>query len=80
MFGASRWLNALGVMATEDNAARISMLPFVERIQEIESGGMVVASIQQEEAIETDNRDKNPVLTDQLVRFGGQYFIDKGID
>ena len=80
VFGSSRWLNALGVMATEDNAARISMLPFVERIQEIESGGMVVASIQQEEAIETDNRDKNPVLTDQLVRFGGQYFIDKGID
>ena len=80
VFGESRWFNAIGMMATEDNAARISMLPFVERIQEIESGGMVVSSIQQESMTDTDNRDKNPILTDQLVRFGGQYFIDKGID
>ena len=80
MFGESRWLNAIGIMATDDNAARISALPFVERIQEIESGGMSVASIPQEAVADTDDKDKNPILTDQLVRFGGQYFIDKGID
>jgi len=50
VFGASRWLNAIGMMATEDNAARISMLPFVDRIQEIESGGMVVASIKRRQS------------------------------
>ena len=80
MFGESRWLNAIGITASEENAIVISTLPFVDRIQEIESEGMVVASIQQEDAADTDNKDKNPVLTDQLVRFGGQHFIDKGID
>ena len=75
VFGESRWLNALGVMATEDNAARISKLPFVERIQEIESEGMSIASIDHYES-----KNDDTILTDQLIRFGGQHFIDKGID
>ena len=80
VFGESRWFNAIGIMATEDNAARISILPFVERIQEIESGGMTVASKAQHEEVETLSKNEDPVLTDQLIRFGGKYFIEKGID
>ena len=80
VFGESRWLNALGVMATEDNAARISMLPFVERIQEIESEGMSIASIDHYEDVAMESKNDDPILTDQLIRFGGQHFIDKGID
>ena len=80
VFGASRWLNAIGIMATDDNAALISALPFVERIQEIESGGMTVASTHQETTVEANDKNRDPILTDQLIRFGGRYFIDKGID
>ena len=79
-FGESRWLNAVGVMATYENAMMIEQLPFVERVQEIESGGMTIASIHQETITETVTENNNDILTDQLKRFGGQYFIDKGID
>ena len=80
LFGESRWLNAIGIMATDDNAMRIGALPFVERIQVIESQGMDVATITLKDNSESESKDENPILTDQLVRFGGQYFIDKGID
>ena len=80
VFGESRWLNAIGIMATSDNAMQIGALPFVERIQVIESQGMDVATITLKDNSESASKDENPLLTDQLVRFGGQYFIDKGID
>ena len=78
VFGESRWLNAVGVTATYENAMMIEQLPFVARIQEIESGGMTVASIHKETITETE--DNTDILTDQLKRFGGQYFQEKGID
>ena len=77
VFGESRWFNAIGVTASEENAILISALPFVDRIQEIESEGMTIASYSETD-LASDN--KNPILTDQLIRFGGQHFIDKGID
>ncbi len=79
VFGESRWLNALGVTATQENAMLIEQLPFVAKVQIIEAGDMTVASIP-EGAFEKDDDNKNPVLTNQLIRFGGQHFIDKGID
>jgi len=79
-FGESRWLNAIGIMATHENASMIAQLPFVERIQEIESGNIALASIHQETTTEAGGENKDPILTNQLIRFGGQYFIDKGID
>ena len=78
LFGESRWLNAVGIMATDENALMISTLPFVEKIQEIESGGMTIASIHQETT--NEEKDEVDILTDQLKRFGGQHFIDNGID
>ena len=77
VFGESRWLNAIGIEATDDNAALISRLPFVARVQEIVSNGTVACIKTEIKEIEDDNKD---ILTDQVKRFGGQHFIDKGID
>jgi subtilisin family serine protease len=79
-FGTSRWLNAMGISATFENAMRIEQLPFVERIQEIETGNMTLASVSQETSMTADNENDHSILTNQVKRFGGQYFIDKGID
>jgi len=96
VFGSSRWLNAVGVEATDDNAARIALLPFVAKVQEIVSNG-VMASLRaqrsnpEEQTLSLDcsvvppRNDEDPVatgqlLTDQVKRFGGQHFVDHGID
>lgn len=77
IFGESRWLNAIGIEATDDNAALIAQLPFVARVQEIVSNG-TMARVETE--IKEAAGDNKGVLTDQLKRFGGQHFIDKGIN
>lgn len=77
VFGESRWLNAVGIEATDDNAALIAQLPFVARVQEIVSNGTVTSVETGFKEIEDNGKD---ILTDQLKRFGGQHFIDKGID
>ena len=69
VFGESRWLNAVGVMATDDNAALIAQLPFVARVQEIVSSGELACVKTEDLKIENANTG---VLTDQLKRFGGQ--------
>ena len=86
VFGESRWLNALGVTATDDNAALIAQMPFVARVQEIVSNG-TLASLRgtkqsRLEDFDVINDEDAPVdiLTDQLKRFGGQHFIDNDID
>jgi len=82
VFGESRWLNAVGVEATDDNAALIAQLPFVARVQEILSNG-TLAAIDDSGLLRCARNDDNEpvdILTGQLKRFGGQYFIDKGID
>ena len=102
VFGESRWLNAIGIEATDDNAAMISQLPFVARIQEIVSNGTMAshdtdlslqggttnqptpddAGLLRYVRNEENCADNKPVdiLTDQLKRFGGQYFLDKNTD
>ena len=83
VFGESRWLNAIGVEASDDNAALIAQLPFVARVQEIVSNG-TLAPLGDDSGLlrYARNDDDEPVeiLTDQLKRFGGQHFIDHGID
>lgn len=75
MVGESRWLNALGIMATDDNINAISQMPFVSYVQEIASEGSVAEYKKTD--ITGENKD---VLTDQLKRFEGQKFINKGIN
>ena len=82
VFGESRWLNAIGIEATDDNAALIAKLPFVARVQEIVSNGTMASqdtdpSLRGTKQSSTEAKD---ILTDQLKRFGGQHFIDHGID
>ena len=77
VFGESRWLNAVGIEATDDNAALIAQLPFVAKVQEIVSNGTIAHVETEFKEIEGDDKD---ILTDQVKRFGGQHFIDKGID
>ena len=83
VFGESRWLNALGIEATDDNAALIAQLPFVARVQEIVSDGAMASlrggTTKQSRYDANDNEPKD-ILTDQLKRFGGQHFIDHNID
>ena len=92
LFGASRWLNAVGVTATEENALLIEQLPFVAQVQEIAGSG-ILAAVTQPRPDETSDvcldqalpflpgeGDPDEILTDQLKRFGGQHFIDHGID
>ncbi len=82
VFGESRWLNAIGIEATDDNAALIAQLPFVAKVQEIVSNGTMSTETLDCFVVPPRNDNDEPVdiLTDQLKRFGGQHFIDKGID
>ena len=77
IFGESRWLNAIGIEATDDNAALIAQLPFVAKVQEIVSNGTVARVETEFKEVKGDDKD---ILTDQLKRFGGQHFVDKGIN
>ena len=83
VFGESRWLNALGVMASDDNAALIAQMPFVAKVQEIVSDG-TLASLRggttKQSGLDAIENDPANILTDQLKRFGGQHFVDHGID
>ncbi len=79
--GASRWMNALGVMATSEQIAAIEALPYVLRVQMIEGNGMLGASAPAD--IEYNPYGHATVegpLEAQLVRMGGKAFRDKGID
>ncbi|MCR5039077.1 MAG: S8 family serine peptidase [Bacteroidales bacterium] len=76
--GESRWFNAAAVMATPEQIAAISNLPFVREVVAIE-GDMQQTSGSTAETFNLDDlSSKN--LHDQLVRMGGKYFRDKGIN
>lgn len=75
--GCSRWMNAIGVVATPEQVAAIEALPYVFRVQAIEGDGLQLAECS------TDLLDVAHVdgpLEAQLVRMGGKAFRDKGID
>lgn len=81
VYGESRWLNAMGVSASAENAELISQLPFVLRVQMISSECVPAACTPNFEAVdEDDDAEPTDILTDQVKRFGGQHFIDHGID
>ena len=77
VLGESRWLNAMGVETTSDNAERISRLPFVDNVQQISSEWTLTIT---ETTDDTIHLDPDAILTDQLKRFGGDCFINRGID
>ena len=81
--GCSRWLNAVAVMATPEQVARIEQLPFVSRVQRI-GGEMQLASVSDlsDMSDQSDQSDLSdwPILTDQVMRMQGDKFRTKGID
>ncbi len=80
--GASRWMNALGVMATPDQVLAIEALPYVLRVQPIEGNGLQLADCNDVEPLDGlfDIATVDGPLEAQLVRMGGKAFRDKGID
>ena len=80
--GASRWMNALGVMATPDQIVAIEALPYVLRVQPIAANGLQLASVTQSPELPglMDFATVEGPLEAQLVRMGGKAFRDKGID
>ena len=80
--GASRWMNALGVMATPDQVLAIEALPYVLRVQPIEGNGLQLADCNDADPLDGlfDIATVDGPLEAQLVRMGGKAFRDKGID
>lgn len=78
--GCSRWMNAMGVMATPEQALRISELPYVLRVQMIEGDAMQTCSYEEPLDGLFDVATVEGPLEAQLVRMGGKAFRDKGID
>ena len=80
--GTSRWMNAIGVVATPEQAARIEALPYVVRVQMI-GGDMQLAQVESGNwKVENNNLStpEDTTLTDQLLRMQGNLFREKGID
>ena len=77
--GTSRWMNAIGVVATPAQAEQIEALPYVKRVQLIGGNMQLAWSYSAPEPADNPNvTDTN--LTDQLLRMQGNLFREKGID
>ncbi len=76
--GCSRWMNAIGVVATPMQIAAIEQLPYVLRVQPIE-GNMQLAETDEDASLISKEIVDGP-LEAQLVRMGGKAFRAKGID
>lgn len=81
--GTSRWMNAVGVVATPEQVAKIEALPYVKQVLLI-GGEMQLAWTPEKseyskysESFETPN---DTTLSDQLLRMQGQLFREKGIN
>ena len=78
--GTSRWMNAMGVVATPDQIMAIAELPYVLRVQPINSN----MQLAQEEKLSTSHFPlstlEDTTLADQLLRMQGQLFREAGID
>ncbi|MBR1784145.1 MAG: S8 family serine peptidase [Bacteroidales bacterium] len=76
--GTSRWMNAVGVVATASQAEAIASLPFVLRVQPIESNMHLASADVIADDDEPDETDST--LTMQLQRMQGGLFRQAGID
>ena len=80
--GQSRWLNALGVVATTAQAAAVAELPYVRRVAQIGSDMQLAVTGRCTEHTETAGAatGTDTTLTDQLLRMQGDLFRQAGID
>ena len=80
--GCSRWMNAMGVVATPEQIAAIEQLPYVLRVQQI-MGDMQLAGKTDYSTLHSPlstSDTPDTTLTDQLVRMQGNLFRKAGID
>ena len=88
--GASRWMNAIGIMATSDQIAAIEALPYVKCVQPIAAEGILLSEYSEYSDYSGNSEPSLDGLFDiaqvdgpleaQLVRMGGKHFRDAGID
>jgi len=85
--GASRWLNAVAVMATPDQMQRIQSLPFVSGTSLIATEMQIAAcksiaesSDYSENSEYSETSVAQPNLTEQLIRMGGRQFATNGVN
>ena len=78
--GQSRWLNAVAVMATDEQIAKIEKLPFVKSVDLIASEMQIAATRKSATSEETATLPMVNRITDQLMRMHGELFAGKGID
>ena len=77
--GCSRWLNAIGVVATPEQATQIEALPYVSRVQLI-GGDMQLSKYSRHSNYSEPIETTDTTLTDQLLRMQGNLFREAGID
>lgn len=80
--GQSRWMNAMGVVATPAQATAIEQLPYVTHVELI-GGDMQLAWKPEYSEYSGYSDNTNPVdttLADQLLRMQGHLFRQAGID
>ena len=80
LFGQSRWLNAVAVMATDNQIALIRELPFVKQVDLI-ADEMTVCSQHHGSTVTTTTAEPDDAtLTNQLLRMQGDLFKAHGYD
>ena len=77
--GQSRWLNAIGVVATPEQVVNIEQLPYVFRVQLI-GGDMQLAQKMNYSEHPEKTEKMDTTLTDQVIRMQGHLFRQAGID
>lgn len=79
--GVSRWLNAVAVVASEEQAKTISQLQFVRSVLPID-GEMTAAEYNITDVDDQTHLDENATMrpAGQLMRMQGEKFIANGID
>ena len=77
--GTSRWMNAVGVVATPAQVEAIEALPYVREVIMIGGDMQLTYTYEPDGYTEAPDVD-DTTLSDQLLRMQGQLFREKGID
>ena len=76
IFYSFRWLNALWVYAGEDDIAQIKELPFVKKVERLNTEGRIILC--EEDSASKYFHTAAEILKDQISSMGGELFIKNG--
>lgn len=77
--GMSRWLNAMAVEATPEQAAQIEALPFVRTVLPIRSNAQLASHIDIDFLLGNE-KSQSATLSNQLLRMQGERFVKNNMD